>query len=599
MSDNNENDESQDGSPKVPHADGGTTTETEPKSVDLLEQQATAEGETDPSDLAPRGEHRGGDGFVVSRGGAIETPTKWSNWLRQSTGGTATDIEPVPADARESYRLYCQEFAIVQSALRKFDDLVLEPEWEVEAKIDGELDEDMTEALELWGDNCAVRAGEAGHNLNHILSQCPSGRRAKPAVLIEKIGTTDDPDAIAALQMLEPWDMSARLRKDQNLVVQPGDDVPADHPTVEKNGQEVPAAYVQYDSSSDRFGMGTDDDDEIPFAENDLLKLTYEPPEGSAWGQTIWPPLAEPIESLKQKLRDRNAAIRLTGHPHRIYSSDSWTKEQAQKFANMHDEGETSAWDLEQEREKMSYAGRVDYVPHTVNVQVVDGDVADISDAVKDDLEQIFSILPLSKHNIAYVDEINQFVVEPLDDNDDRNVDKERRYLESIFGPLFQEKADGLAGREDGYEGEVSFHIRQPESDNPLERSEFDPERVAKLVGAFTEFVKSGASSEFPRELPYFFAGMDREGFEDEYADTPLEPESDEDEDVEEPAETEPPADDADADADADADEEAEEDVDEADEEVQTAARELGIGADASSPAQPSPGVPTVDSESD
>lgn len=590
MSDNNESDESNE-SPRVPHTDGGTDTATEsaaqPKSVDLLEQQAEAdEGGTSPSDLDPRGEHRGGDGFVVSRGGRIEESRKWSNWLRQSTGGTETDIEPVPDDARESYRLYCQEFAIVQSALRKFDDLVLEPEWEVEAKIDDELDEDMTEALELWGDNCAVRAGEAGHNLNHILSQCPSGRRAKPAVLIEKIGTTDDPDAIAALQMLEPWDMSARMRKNQNLVIQPGDDVPPEHPTVEKDGDEVPAAYVQYDSADSRFGMGTDDDDEIPFAENDLLKLTYEPPEGSAWGQTIWPPLAEPIESLKQKLRDRNAAIRLTGHPHRIYSSDSWTKEQAREFANMHDEGQSSAWDLEQEREKMSYAGRVDYVPHTVNVEVVDGDVADISDAVKDDLEQIFSILPLSKHNIAYVDEINQFVVEPLNENDDRNVDKERRYLESVFGPLFQDKADELADREDGYEGDVSFHIRQPESDNPLERSEFDPQRVADMVGAFTEFVKSGASSEFPRELPYFFAGMDREGFEDEYADTPLDPESDDDE----PAGQEPPEDepeDADAEDEDEDENEGEADVDEADEEVQAASEQLGISYDVDSNHEP------------
>lgn len=526
---------------------------------DEIEQHA--DGEADPSDLDPQAEYRSGSGFVVSKSGRIERSGRRRNWTRGSDPGIETDIEPVPNGSKDAFQEYFVEFAITQAALRTFDDLVLEPEWEVTAKRDDEVDEEMTEALELWGKNCTIRAGEPGHDINNILSECPSGRRTKPAVLIEKIGTTDDPDAIAALQLVEPWNMSARFRADQNLVVQPGDDVPRNHPTVEREGETVPAAYVQYDDAVSRFGDA--DEDAIPFAEDDIIKVTYEPPEGSAWGRTIWPAIAEPIDGLKQKLRDRNTAIRLTGHPHRIYSSDSWSKEEAASFADMHEEGQSSAWDLPEEREKMSYAGRVDYVPHTVEIEVEDGDVADISDAVKDDLEQIFSILPLGKHNIAYVDELNRFVVEQLNENDDRTIDKERRYLESVFGDLFSEKADGLADGE--YPGEVEFHIRQPESDNPLERADFNPERVTELVKAFTEYAKSGASAEFPRELPYFFAGMNREDFEKEFADAEMAPRT-QDENEDENGEGEEPATD--------------DEIDEEDPDVQEAAEQMGVGID-------------------
>lgn len=532
--------------------------------VDDVEQQA--ESAEDPSEFRPRGENRDSTGFIHSRGGFDENGRKRvRSWRVGTKSDSDTDIESVPAAAKEEYRRYYLEFAITQSALRTFDDLVLEPDWEVTAKVNDEVDEDMTDALNLWGQHCAIRAGEPGHDLSNILSQCPSGRRAKPAVIIEKIGTVEDPEAIAGLQLLEPWNMSARFVPNQNMIIQPGHDVGRDHPMVERNGKQVPAAYVQYDDEQDSFASSSDSD-QIPFAQDDLLKLTYDPPDGSAWGRTIWSSLAEPIDRLKQKLRDRDAAIRLTGHPHRIYSSDAWTKEEAKQYADAHDEGQMSAWDIEDEANKKSYAGRVDYVPHTVNVQVVEGEVADISDAVKDDLEQIFSILPVSKHNIAYVDEINQFVVDPLDANDDRRVDKERRYLEGKFSPLFAEKADELA--DDEYPGEVEFHIRQPESDNPLERSDFEPERVADLVGAFTEYVKSGASTEFPRELPYFFAGMSRETFEDEYAEEPIDPNEATDAD--------------DGVSTAEVDDAAEVDIDEDDPDVQSAAAQMGLLANGS-----------------
>lgn len=464
------------------------------------------------SPLAPRGEYRETDsGFLISNDS--HSPNRHQSWPFGENNDNA-DIEPIPQESVEAFNEYFLEFALTQAALRTFSDDVLEPGWDVEAKIDDSRDEDMTEALQYWGQNCSIRAGEPGHDISNILGQCPTLRRVKPAVVIEKIGTTDQPDSIAALQMLKPSTMTARLRKNQNLVVQPSDNVPADHP---RTSDGTPAAYVQYDSDVSRFN--TRKKDPVPFAEDDILKLTYEPPNGSAWGRTIWPALAEPIDGLKQKIRDRNSSIRLAGHPHRIYSSDSWSKEQAQDFAEEHQKGSISAWDDEQAHLNQGFSSRVDFVPNTVKVQVVEGQVADITAAVKDDLEQIFSILPISKAFVAYEEDINQFVVEPQMERDDKNVDKERRFLERRFTPLFSDKADELAG---GYGGEVRFHIRQPESENPLERSDFDAEQ-------FATFVEAGANYGLPREFFTWAAGIDIDQFDEGWAADSLELDEDDD----------------------------------------------------------------------
>lgn len=471
---------------------------------DEVEQLAETNGQT-PS---PRGEHRDSSTFLFGR--RFSSRSSRSRGSQLSRPGVDVDVRPPPTGITRDWQRYYRGFSFTQAALKLFDEMVIEPGYSISCEIDGETDEDMKTALELWADNCVIHAGEPHHDLIHLLKQLPSKRRGKPAAFIEKVGTEDDPDVLAGLMLLDPSTVTMYTRENQTLLVQPKDTIgDPEHPRTP--GGE-PAAFVQYDSES-LTGSSGFDRDSIPFAADDVVKLTWDPDDGHVWGSTIWEAIGWAIDGLLEVIHDREASIRMAGWPHRIYSGD-WTQDEANEFADAHEKGESSAFEKEDE-DADSFAGRVDYVPEgSVEIETVTGDVPDLDSTIRDYIEAIFSPLPVSKLKIAYEEDINQFVAEPQMEKDDRYIDSERRYLERKFEPIFQEKADELAGG--AYEGDVEWRLAQPEDENPLEREDFDADRFSTAVGAFADFVQSGADTIFPPELVYWLANVDPEEFHDE-----------------------------------------------------------------------------------
>ena len=227
------------------------------------------------------------------------------------------------------------------------------------------------------------------------------------------------------------------------------------------------------------------------------------------------------IDALKQKLEDRDFAIRQTGYPHRICSSDSWSQQEAEAYAEAHKGGEVSSEygpenDEDRGGDKNSFAGRVDFVPNTVQVQVEEGSVPDLTAAIRDDVEQIFSVMPVGKYQIAYADDLNQFVVDPQRERDQEAVDSERQYLERKFEPIIEEKADELASA-DRYEGDVSFSIEPSEDENPLRRESFPAENLQAFADAWKAFKESGAEQDLPAQAFAEFTGFDLEAKQEEY----------------------------------------------------------------------------------
>lgn len=461
------------------------------------DSEQLADGEPDP-----KGEHRDeSDGFLFG----------YRAGNRAGTGGPGVTVDhsDAPASISENWQDYYKDFPLTRAALSSFDSMVVEPGYRITARDgDGERDEDMSEALELWANNCVIHAGEWGHDLRALLGQLPSKRRGKGTVFVEKVGTTDDPDATAALMLLDPDSIRIYKREDQNILVQPDDNVDSDHPRTD-DGKA--AAYVQYDDEL----AGYSDKEPIAFAADELVKLVFDPDEGAAWGTSIFESLGDRIDSLQKKLDDRDLAIEQTGHAHRIYSSENWTMQEAKDYAKAHRNGEVSANNTDTEGQ---FAGRVDFVNDAVETDVVHGEVADLEDPVRDDIEQIFSLLPVSKHNIAYADDINQFVVEPQQENDDRRVDDERRYLERKIEPVLEEKADELASG-DEYDGEVTFAIESPPEDNPLNREDFPRENLKAFTEAWARYKKSGADVDLPPAALAEFMGFDLADVREEHAD--------------------------------------------------------------------------------
>ncbi|WP_114576701.1 hypothetical protein [Saliphagus sp. LR7] len=478
--------------------------------------------------LDPRGESRpdssgqyvyGYDTRDSPEAGGNRHPTQWtSRTTPEGTELVETEVHKPPQSIQQDYNEYYLEFAFVQAALKIFEDEVVEPGWNVEATIDGDRDDEMTEALELWGKNCAIHGGETGQDIRKIINQLPSKRRTKPGAFLEKVGTRDDPDALAAVMMLDPATMQIYTHEYQNLIVQPDDPVHSSHPRTE-DGE--PAAYIQYpglEEPGKPDESDPEDFDSIRFAADDIVKITYDPPEDSPWGRTLWPAMKYHIDALKQKLRDQNASIALAGHPHRIYIGKEWDQEDAEALAEAGEKGDTASRSGRSDGDTESQAGRVDYLPGQMGdlqIEVVEGQVTDIDDAVMYDIEAIFSLLPVSKLKIAFEEGINQFVAEPQMAKDDRYVDGEQLHIEEKIEPLFAEKADKLSGGT-SYEGEVSWKLEQPKADNPFERSDFDSEAVSTFIGALANYAQSGADTMFGSKLPLKLADMDPEEFIDE-----------------------------------------------------------------------------------
>ncbi|AUV81267.1 hypothetical protein C2R22_05980 [Salinigranum rubrum] len=470
-----------------------------------------------PDDPAPRGESRstGDEGFLISSTGGLYP----YNRGRTRPPGTeiVTERSSPPDDlGSKDYDRYAK-YPIVRASLQTFSDTVLEPGWRVEATRNGETDEQMTEALSLWGSNCAIYAGETGKDLRYILDRVVRGRREKGTLFMEYAGTRADPTLMAALILHKPETFKQYHRADTAILAQPDDPVDEGHPMVAGDPERA-AAYVQYDDDL----SGWTDADEIPFTINQLAKFVYDADEGEIWGESIFVSIGDRIDALDHKLDDRDIAIRQTGHPHRIYSSETWTQEQAENYAEAHEDGDVSSGsNLDADDKAETFAGRVDFVPATVEITTETGSVADIDDAVMDDLQHIFAVLPVSRFKVAYEEDINQFVVEPQQEKDDRLVDDERRYLEDEFEPVFERKADELVSG-DEYPGEVSFRVEPDLDENPLRREDFPTENLEALGAFIRDYYQSGATSDFPPAFAAMLMGVDldemgdRLGFEAE-----------------------------------------------------------------------------------
>lgn len=477
-----------------------------------IEQLASTPTDQEPD---PRGEHRVDAERTADSGGVV-------SYLLGHTIGTSPDetgdtvMRSPPEKIDEYWREYYKRFALTRAPLNDFSSSVVEPGYQIRVEdADGERDKDIEEALELWASNCVIHAGEHGHDLRKLMEQIPKKRRGKGTQIVEKVGTEDDPDKVVALLALDPATFKIHTRERQPIIVQPDDDVDEDHPRTPDGDA---AAYTQYHEDV----PGHEDKDPIHFAADDVIKFTFDVDDGEVWGTSVYDAIAERIDAFRQKLNDRDFAIRQTGYPHRIYSSDNWSMEEAKDYAEAHAEGDVSdSYGPDESQgdrggEKQSFAGRVDFVPHTVEVQVEEGSVPDLENPIRDDVEQIFAVMPVGKYQIAYADDLNQFVVDPQKEKDEEAIDDERRYLERKFEPVLQEKADELASG-DAYDGEVTLSVEPPKDENPLRREGFPADNLVAFANAWQKYQTADGGIDLPAGAFADLVGIDLEDLQEQF----------------------------------------------------------------------------------
>ena len=547
------------------------------------EAEAATEQLADGNDGQPRGESRGGGVGGIFRTLLPSRPSRGSN---QSQPAVTTDKSKPPATIRRYWQDYFDDFSLTRAPLRIFDEAVAEPGYRVEATITRETgetdangdpitetvtDDDMQAALRKWASQCAWHAHEPDQDLSKLIRGNPSKRRGKGTLFLEIVRA--ESGIPTGLIYHPPESFKIYSRENQAALVQPDDDVGEGHPRDDTRSDEYPngkaAAYVQYDDTL----SGYDDEDPVAFAADDIIKFVYENDTGDPWGKSVYSSCAQRIDALKQKLRDREGAIRLAGYPLRVYSSPEWTIEQAAEWAQKHQEGEISSRGNERHDRRLRYGPRNqgltddysfgmtdediydpadnplansnEFIGGNLDVEVVTGQVPDISDAVMDDIRIIFSDMPVARLKIGFEESINQFVAEPQMADDNRRINQERDYLGHKFEPVFEEVANYLAD-DDDYEGDVRFALETRPSDNPLEREDFPKENLEALSGAIKELNQAGADPALINGV-LSNAGVDveeyRENYTEEFEPRDLAPELENETAPEDPSEDEPPPD--------------------------------------------------------
>jgi hypothetical protein len=497
-----------------------------------------------PDDPDPQGQARENEHH---RGSLFRLLSPRSNSRPRSTTTVETEPAHPPAKITKYWEEYYHGFSLSGAPLRIFNEAVAEPGYRIEATIERETDETdddgdpitetvtdegMEAALRTWASKAAIHAGNIDEDLSELIHIFPARRRGKGTVLMEKV-RPESGDGIRSLMCHDPSTFKIYKRENQNVLVQPDDDVDSDHPRTdptEEHPEGKAAAYVQYDDDLNDY----DDDDPVAFAADDLVKFTYGADEGDAWGTSVYASVDERIESLQIKLRDRDASVRLVGHPLRVYSSPQWTPDEAREWAENHRDGELTSRKQERRRKRREHgvanpedeydpgdnplANSTEFIGGELDIEVRQGEIADIGDAVLDDVRMIFAAMPVSRFRIAYAEKLNQFVVEPQFTDDNRRVDQERRYIERKLHPVFEEVADALADG-DEYDGDVSFRIEPAPASNPLAREDFPRENLNALTESVKELLNAGADTALVRAI-LDDSGYDLGDIEDEYGET-------------------------------------------------------------------------------
>ena len=425
--------------------------------------------------------------------------------------------EEAPDDISEVVETY--DFPLAREPIRNFASEVVEPGYQVHAE-----DDAMQELLEEWAEKAGIRGGEMGHNLTPFVKDEIINRWKRGTSLIEHSPSTDGDDPLAGVRLISPESVRVYKRPGQNILLRP-DDPPTKDKLQTPNGT---AAYVQYDTELNDYD---DEDDEIAFTQEEITKVTIDCDTGDAFGN---PPLASAapfIRQLRKKLKDNNLAIETKGYPIQIYrcgdpDSDEgvWPDDKVEAIAKEHRAGNFSS-------------GKKHFVPGDLDVDVVEGEVADIEWALMFDVENILASMPTPKYKVAFESDVNQFVVQGQETAYDRLVDEERERQNEIWSSIFQKKADYLAEEYDELSAEgVSLTFEAPPDKNPLARDQFDAEKFDTLMNGIATWKKSGAEVDFPRQFIEAIIGADVDELIEEYglewddpAEEPTTPEEEED----------------------------------------------------------------------
>lgn len=377
-----------------------------------------------------------------------------------------------PKDAIQKYwRIYETE-PIVRSSINTYASDVMEPGVRVNTD-----DEDLKERLEEWMRHAAILEGESNADFERFLEQFLVQREVRGTALAEVVPQANNPENMWGFRLLNPETMDFVTKRRQNILIQP-EDTDLEGVEITPNGEA--AAYVQY--SDGAIAGPFADRDEIPFSQNDIVKMTLDADTHDVFGTSRLEAIEFYIEGLRQIVSDNEEAIAAKGYPHWIFKLGEpngseenprdgvWPEEKVKELRNEHAQGKYSA-------------GQKDFLPGDVDVDVVHGEVADIDNVLDFYTEKISAALPVPKYRIGYADDINRDITQQQDERYQNEIRHARNELENIWSPVIERKAE-----EWGFDEKVCIEIAPQKTDYLLGRDNFDAQAAQAASQAISMY---------------------------------------------------------------------------------------------------------------
>ena len=349
--------------------------------------------------------------------------------LRSRSKNLAERIEPPRAEIEKYWRLY-QTTPLIRASFNQFGDDIVAEGYRVQA------DEDETkEFLAEWCETAAVIAGERNRDLHDLIRGIPIQHEARGTAVIEHAPARQDPDAIAGLTFVNPATLTPYRQPGTSMLVRPGD---TEYDNIKLTDDGKAAAYVQYDRER---GYGSDDSTERRLAQTDVTKIANDPDTGDIFGTSSVEPVATRVEALRKKLASNEQAIESMAWGQWFFGFEAEKVDDGaggEKLIEWSDDDKDDFMDDLREIEPGDQIGH----DGTVNVENIPGEVADILDNLKFDVDYVLSAMPAPTYSVGFETDINQFVVDGQEERHEQRISAIRGRIERALTPVLKQVAE-------------------------------------------------------------------------------------------------------------------------------------------------------------
>lgn len=437
---------------------------------------------------------------------------------------TAVDVdrsEPARGDIDDWTTEY-EENPLIRVPTQVFSADVLEPGVRVELGI-GEDDEpptvsdaadsefnglDLDDALERWLERAGIVDGEFGHDVRDVLEKVIKDLVARRGTAMVETVYDDatEQERVMGLRPFKVETVTAYTREGKNILIRP-DDTPEDvdfdqrapgtGADAEQRGSlpQTPAGdaacYVQFDHT-----FGSWDDDEVRFAQDDVVKIAHDADTGEIFGMPPAASVYDRANAIRQQYKDLDQALKAVAYSHFVATVDTDDEDEAKKLLDGFDPANPEQVNV------VNYGVEIDH--HTSDIPSVDV-------TLKQEIEYVLSAFPVPIYRIGFEGDINRDVTGEQATDYQRQLSTWRSYLADAFADVLQAKAEEFVGEA---APDVNLRIAQKESENPLQDESFDPEAFASTMSGIASLAGPGQSptSILPAETVLeTFLGLDPE----------------------------------------------------------------------------------------